>query len=464
MRAMQEGLINRFGTLDPSDGARSERYSLSGRYAATGAGWRFDTSAYVIHSAMTLWNDYTHLLDDPINGDQEQQSEVRNTAGGQGAYLFRLNLGMITSETRVGLQGRYDDVYVDRRHTHDRAALDYCETEQDPAPDGSYVPAIATPAVNGACDADRAHLGDIGLYIQNTTRFSPWLRTILGLREEYQSAFDHSLVSGFQGRTDQALFQPKGSLVLGPWRETEIYLSAGRGFHSNDVRGVFETVSVEGLPVAAGRTPLLAPATAYEVGLRSDIAPRLSAQIALFQEDFSSELAYDQDEGQDEASAPSRRQGVEVSAQYRPYPWVELNTDLAFSRARYRGDLTAFDLDGPYIANAPDFIGTFGVLVDHLGPWFGGLEWRILGHYPISDGDKDPKDDGYSEVDVDAGVRISRRIKVQVSIYNLTDTHASASSAYYTSRLAAEPTPGVTDRQVHPLEPTSARFSLTALF
>ena len=40
--AVQEGLIGSFGTLDPSDGARSERFSLSGRYATKGEAWTFD--------------------------------------------------------------------------------------------------------------------------------------------------------------------------------------------------------------------------------------------------------------------------------------------------------------------------------------------------------------------------------------------------------------------------------------
>ena len=353
LRAVQEGLIGRYGTLDPSDGARSERFSLSGQYATKGTNWNFDTSAYYIHSTMTLWNDYTHYLDDPVNGDQEQQSEARSTAGGQAAYRLHLDLGPIASDTEFGVQGRYDDVYVDRRHTHDRTPLDYCEDEQPPAADGSYVPPVTYAAVNFACDADRVHLGDVALYGQNTTHWLPWLRTVLGLREDYETAFDQSFISGFQGNTDQALFQPKGSLVFGPWWKSELYLDAGRGFHSNDVRGVFGTVAIEGLPTTAGRTPLLAPATSYEVGLRSDIVPKLSTQVAVFQEDFSSELAYDQDQGQDEASAPSRRQGIEVSAQYRPYRWIELNTDLAFVHARYQGDLAAFQLAGPYISNAP---------------------------------------------------------------------------------------------------------------
>ncbi len=457
-RAVQQGLIGQYGTLDPSDGARSERFSLSGRYATKGEHWALAASAYYIKSSMTLWNDYTHFLDDPIAGDQEQQSEDRQTAGGQSTYTYRLNVGSVASDTTVGLQGRYDDVYVDRRHTHDRQVLGYCEAEQDGGP------ALAFPAVDGACDADRARIGEVGLYGQNTTHWLPWLRTVLGLREDYEHAFDHSFISGFSGATDQALFQPKGSLILGPWRKTEVYLSAGRGFHSNDVRGVFQTVSIEGVPVAAGRTPLLSPATAYEAGLRSDLTPTLSAQTDVFREDFQSELAYDQDEGQDDASAPSRRYGIEASAQYRPYPWLELNTDLTWAHARYRGDLSAFGLDGPYIANAPDFIGSVGMLVNGLGPWFGGLEWRVLGAYPVSDGDKTPQDPGYSELNLNAGYRFNRTLKVQVDLFNLTNTHANASAADYISRLPGEPAVGVADHQNHPLEPISARFSLTAAF
>ena len=68
-RAVGQGLIGRFGTLDPTDGSSSERLSLSGHYAAKGEDWKFSSSAYLIHSRMTLWNDFTHFLDDPINGD-----------------------------------------------------------------------------------------------------------------------------------------------------------------------------------------------------------------------------------------------------------------------------------------------------------------------------------------------------------------------------------------------------------
>ena len=456
-RAVQQGLISRWGSLDPSDGSLSERFSLSGHYGVTGDTWKSSSSAYFIHSKMILWNDFTHYLDDPVNGDQEEQYESRTTAGGQSAFTFTQSFGSVQNDLATGVQLRYDNAYVNRKHTLQRAPLTYCSVEQA---DGG---ALQVPVAGGICNADQVHLLDVGPYIEDTTHWTGWLRTVLGLREEYYRASDHSLTSGFSGSDHETLFQPKGSLILGPFAETELYFSAGRGFHSDDVRGVFGTVPLEGVPGSAGRTPLLAPSKGLELGVRSNIVPKLAMQLALFQQDFNSELAYDADAGQDSASAPSRRQGVELSAEYRPLRWIELNTDLAWSKARYRGDLAAFGLDGPYIANAPKFIGSFGVLIDNIGPWFGGLQWRKLGAYPISDGDRFPEDPGYSEFNLDAGYKINEHLKVQLSVYNLFNTHANSSAYYYTSRLPGEPADGVTGLQFHPLEPISAVLKVTAL-
>jgi outer membrane receptor protein involved in Fe transport len=221
-------------------------------------------------------------------------------------------------------------------------------------------------------------------------------------------------------------------------------------------------VPLEGVPGSAGTTPLLAPTTGVEAGVRSNIIPKLAMQLALFQQKFNSELRYDSDAGQDSASAPSRRQGIELSGEYRPTRWMELNTDLAFSKARYRGDLAAFGLEGAYIANAPSFIGSFGILVDNIGPWFGGLQWRKLGSYPINDGTRDPQDAGYSEFNLDVGYKLSAHLKVQLSVYNLFNTKANSSAYYYTARLPGEPPDGVTGFQVHPLEPISAVLKVTA--
>jgi outer membrane receptor protein involved in Fe transport len=456
-RAIEEGLITRWGTLDPTDGSLSERFSLSGHYGVTGENWKSSSSAYFIHSKMILWNDFTHYLNDPVNGDQEEQYESRSTAGGQSSFTLTQSFGAIQNDLVTAVQLRYDNAYVNRTHTLRRAPLAYCSVAQ---PDGT---SIQVPVAGGICNADQVHLLDLGPYVEDTTRWTGWLRTVVGLREEYYRASDHSLTTGFSGADHQTLFQPKGSVILGPFAATEFYFSAGRGFHSDDVRGVFGTVPLEGVPGTAGKTPFLAASSGLEFGVRSNILPKLAMQLAVFQQDFNSELTYDADMGQDSASAPSRRQGIELSAEFRPTRWIELNTDLAFSRARYRGDLAAFGLDGRYIANAPKFIGSFGALVDNLGPWFGGLQWRRLGAYPISDGDRYPEDPGYSEFNLDAGYKINSHLKVQLSIYNLFNTRANSSAYWYTGRLPGEPPEGITGLQVHPLEPISGVLKVTAV-
>ena len=350
LRAMQEGLIGRFGTLDPSDGTHNERLSVSGHYATETDALHFTSNLYFIHSEQTLWNDFTHFLDDQINGDQEQQDENRDTAGGAAAVRLDHRLLGLDSHTTLGVQTRYDDIYIDRRHTVGRKVLDFCEEEQPSGPAATY------SVGELACSQDRVQTADEGAYLENSTSFNDWLRADLGFREEYYRGYDHSLLPGFErtssfdGAVSQTLFQPKGNFVFGPWRKTELYLSAGRGFHSDDVRGVTQTVPIQGIPSAAGPTPLLVRADGEEMGLRSDVIPKVKVQLALFNVDLQSELIYNQDQGQDQASAPSRRQGVELSSEYHPFPFLELNTDLTASHARFTGgNLAAFGLDGDHI-------------------------------------------------------------------------------------------------------------------
>ena len=458
LRAIQEGLISRYGSLDPTDGARNERLSLSGQYASHGDGWTFVTNGYLIHSRQTLFNDFTHFLEDPVNGDQEQQDENRNTAGGQAALTLLRTFAGVETRTTLGIQGRYDDIYVDRRHTRDRQVLDYCEEAQLSGPAAPY------SVGNRACSEDKVQLGDEGLYIENAARLTSWVRTDIGLRAEVYQGTDHSLISGFDGTKAVTFLQPKGSLIFGPWDKTELYFSAGRGFHSDDLRGVLQTVPIEGIPAAGGSTPLLVRADGEEIGVRSDVLPKFHIQVAAFNTNLQSELIYDQDQGQDQASAPSERYGLEVSGQYRPLVWLELNTDLSFSHARFTaGNLAAFGFDGDHIPNAPGFVGSFGALVDNLGAWFGGLQIRALGQYPLVS-DNTVKDAGYTETNIDVGYKFNQKLNVELELFNMFDVKANSAAYYYASRLQGEPASGLADHQNHPLEPMSARFSLVAIF
>jgi outer membrane receptor protein involved in Fe transport len=446
--ALEEGLISRYGNLDPSDGGHAERFSLSAHDVVSGDGWKLSTDVYAIHSLLTLWNDFTHFLVDPVHGDQEQQDETRNVVGGETAYYRADQIAGVDVENTVGLQGRYDENYIDRRHTEQRVVLRDCPGFINT---GLFV-----------CNADQVTQGDVAGYVQDTAHWLPWLRTVVGLREDYYGGTDRSLVTGFSGTIDKTLFQPKGSLVLGPWHDTELYVSAGRGYHTNDLRGVFGTVPSTGANGGLQGTSYLSKIISEEVGVRSDVIPKVNLTAAVFRLDFDSFLTYNQDQGNDFAGPPARLEGVELSAQYHPLGWLELNGDVNFTHTRYRtGDIAFYGLSGLFIQEAPDFIGSFGAIADR-GPWFGGAELRWLSGYPLIEDDSF-RSKGYKDVNIDAGYRFNDRLKVQLNIFNLFNSHAYAAQYAYEYQVSPTRAPQ-TGPTFHPLEPISAKLTVTATF
>jgi outer membrane receptor protein involved in Fe transport len=434
-RAITEGLISRFGSLDPSDGGQSLRASLSARYAHAQDNWRVAASAYLVRNEMTLWNDFTHFLVDPVNGDQHGQNDRRTILGGAASYTRNDKVVGLDSDTTIGVQTRYDDIYLDLQHTHQRTVL-------------------------ATLIADKVQEASVGLYGENTTHWTPWLRSIVGLRGDYFYADDRNIVGGASGDEGKGILEPKGSLVFGPWAKTEFYLSAGEGYHSNDVRqGTAANSPTTGLPELI-RPPFIVRSIGEEIGVRTTLIPHLQLAATLFQIDFDSELTYDADVGQTDAGPPSRRQGVEITAQYRPFHWIEVSANVAFTHARYTRD----DPAGPFIPDAPAAIGSLGLIVDNLGPWFGGAEFRYLGAHPLTPDDLE-RSKGDQEWNANIGYKLTPKLKLRLDVFNVFDSKDNAAEYYYADRISpSEPATGVNDLHIHPLEPRSARLTLSAMF
>ncbi|MEJ2456845.1 MAG: TonB-dependent receptor [Novosphingobium sp.] len=430
LRAIRQGLIGRFGSLDPSDGGRSFRYSLSARLARQTGDWGLHANAYTIRQIMTLWNNFTHYLNDPVHGDQQAQNDHRWILGGSVSAQRPVRLAGIDNTVRFGVQGRYDTIRVDLSHTERRQLLDVVRDDQ-------------------------VDEGSVAAYLAVETHWTSYLRTTVGVRDDYFHVSNDNHVGGLTGNEHANLFQPKINIALRPWAKTEFYVSAGRGFHSNDGRAGLVTAN-DGT-TSYRRPPLLVSADSYEVGVRTNVVPHLTAAVTGFLIDFQSELTYNADAGQTEAGRPSRRYGIEFTGQYRPVHWLEINANLATSHARYRDRST----EGSYIEDAPIFVGSAGILVNNLGHWSGAAVWRKLGPHPLVS-DNSQRSAGYSEINANIGYRITPHLKVQVDVYNLTNSHQHAADYYYTTRLPGEPAEGVNDMQIHPLEPRSARVTLTA--
>jgi outer membrane receptor protein involved in Fe transport len=442
-RAVDEGLISRWGTLDPTDGGNASRYSLSARMSGINALGLSQLEAYAIRSTLTLYNNFTYFLDDPTDkiGDQFSQGDKRTILGFHGSHTFKGRLGVFDSETKVGIQGRSDDIDVALTKTVERVT--YADIRRDKVREDS-----------------------IGLYAENTTRLTDWLRTIVGIRHDQFWANVTSDTPANSGNADAAITSPKVGLVLGPFRNNEIFLNAGYGFHSNDVRGVTITVNPPNTPDAnspADKVPLLVRSKGAEVGWRARPVQGLETSVALFVLDYASELLFVGDAGTTEASRPSRRTGVEWTTTYKPAPWLGFELDVAATRARF----TDFDPAGNRVPGAPNIVSSFGVTLGEELGWFGAMKLRYFGPRPLIE-DNSSHSSSTTLVNARLGYRFDNGIRVQLDAFNLFNAKADQITYFYESRLRGETVggepAGVFDQHFHPVEPLSLRLSVAGRF
>jgi outer membrane receptor protein involved in Fe transport len=186
------------------------------------------------------------------------------------------------------------------------------------------------------------------------------------------------------GSAGGSKLSPKLSLIFGPWDRTEFFFDAGKGFHSNDARGVIDRVDpTTGLP--ASSVPALVGSFGKEIGVRSEFVPGLQSSLALWSLNSGSELVYnaDSDIGSTSPNAASQRHGVEWNNHLIEGEHLLVDLDLAWTHARYAEENQNGEL-GDMIPNAVGKVGIFRVTLQNFGPWSFGLETRYIGPYPLS--------------------------------------------------------------------------------
>lgn len=425
-RAVEQGLISRFGTIDRSGGGSSHRYSLSAELRRGDESSLTRVMGYALDYRLSLFSNFTYFLDDPVNGDQFEQADDRFVAGFQAERQWVASWRDRDVEIAAGLQARGDDISNGLFRTRERERLS--TTRQD------GVRQLAA-----------------GPYVQARVRWSPWLRTVAGLRaDRYRAEVESSLAEN-SGTKDDFLLSPKLSFVLGPWKRTELYLNLGHGFHSNDARGA--TIRVDpGTGEPVGRVDPLVRAKSADVGARTEILPGVQAAVTAFGLDLDSELIFIGDAGGTEASRPSRRTGIELQTFWRPRPWLSIDADAALSRARFRDD----DPAGNRIPGAIERAVAAGISFEDLGNVFGSLRLRYFGPRPLVE-DGSVESASSTLVNGTLGYDFGNGLRLAIEAFNLLDEQASDIDYFYESRLPGETRP-VEDFHFHPAEPRSARL------
>jgi outer membrane receptor protein involved in Fe transport len=409
LREVQAGRLSRFGEVDPNEGGSSQRHSLYGTWRSrTDGDGEVQLMAYAVRYRLNLFSNFTFFSVDPENGDMIEQHDDRTLAGLQASYRFRREWRDMAFETTVGTQLRTDAIA-----------------------NGLFT-SRARERLERVVDAN-VREGSLGVYAQEDITFTPWLRAVLGLRgdlfgfdveDHLEDADAQDMKSS--GARQAARLSPKASLVFGAIPNTELYLNAGAGFHSNDARGVVRQPD----PV----TPLT-QARGYEFGARTRLFDALDLAGSLFRLDLDSELVWVGDEGTTEARGATRRQGLEAEARLRILPWLFADADLTLSRATFVENAG----NGDAVALAPTLILAGGFSARHPNGFFGRLGVLHLGDRPATE-DRFLTAKGFTRMDATVGYKASR-FEASLGLQNVLNTEWREAQFANVSRLPAEAGP-----------------------
>ena len=384
---------NEFCALDPTSTGRTSRWITTA--VLDGDKWRA--------SAYAQYYDW-QMQSDPTYDDQLNQFDRRWTLGG------RYNNTVVQTnslELNVGGDFRYDDI--------GNVGVDHWNQ-------GVFVENLGKNAIKE---------GSIGVYAEATWSATEKLRLIGALRGDFYdfdvaAKNDHS----FAGNVNDSLAEPKVGIAYELTKSVELYGSWGRGFHSNDARGVVNTDA----PV-----PGLSPGTGYEGGARFEVgAVKLTA--AYFWLDLDSELVFVGDSNAVEPKGASKRKGYEVTLFWKPLDWLGVDAVYAGSQARY-----VDNPDGSHIEGSVESAGEFGIAMTRKN-WEVSARFRYLGPYALV-----PDNSQRAAPEKDTNLRAAYTIgHVQIygELLNVFDEHGKDIVYWYPAYVAGVDPPGETSEDI----------------
>jgi outer membrane cobalamin receptor len=453
-------IVGFFGAIDPTDGGNSQRYSLQAELHRQDEKSATKIMAYGFYYDLDLFSNFTYFLTDTNRGDQFEQQDKRWVGGLDVRHtIFSEWFGREVKNT-FGLQVRNDWINNGLYQTQNRVRVSKLDSAT-----GTILPATT--------EADRFTDTQVGLYVENRIQWAEKFRSVAGLRGDLDY-FDVTCLNNLTNSGTSASFlpSPKLSLIFGPWARTEIYVSGGFSYHSNDGRGATQTVQ----PVSADnpypgtpteKIPGLIQTKGAEIGVRVLAVPHLQSTVSLWYLHSDSELLQDGDTGGTVASKePSNRYGVEWANYFTPTRHLAFDFDMAYSIARF----TSVDADdaspgSPGGTRVPEAVGLVIASGVTLHDWNGFSASLRLRYF----GPRDLTSDGIYRsretllLNAGASYQINRTWRISVQVLNLLNRRDHDIDYAYESRVTPTAAPVFQD-VYHPVEPIQARVALTARF
>jgi hypothetical protein len=465
--AASYGATNFFGAINPTDGGKSQRYSLQAEWHQQTPDSETKITVYGFYYYLNLFSDFTYYLTDPVHGDQFEQQDNRWAAGLDAHHsLYNQWFGRDVENT-FGLQVRNDWIDNGLYQTEDRVRIDKIDAQNG----GSILPAATD--VNDLTDTQA------GLYWENKIPWTDKFRSVAAIRGDLDYFDVTSLTDPANSGTATGLLpSPKLSLIFGPWDKTELYLQGGYDFHSNDGRGATQTQE----PVSAdfpdgGATAKISPLVetrGAEIGVRTLIVRRLQSTVSLWYLHSDSELEQDGDTGGTVASDQSSdRYGVEWANYCKLTRHLAIDLDAADSIARFTLNdpadaapispgSTTLGPGGNHVPEAVGLVISSGLTLHDFHGFSASLRLRYFGPRDLTS-DGVYKSNQTLLLNGEAGYQINKTWRVSVELLNMLDRHDHDIDYAYVSQVTPTSAPGF-QNVFHPVEPFQVRAGLTAQF
>ncbi|MEO7801785.1 MAG: TonB-dependent receptor, partial [Ginsengibacter sp.] len=423
-RAVLDGTIDRFGSIDPSEGGHTDRYNanliLSHAFSES---LSLINQAYYTRNIFSLFSNFTFFVNDQVNGDEINQAEKRNIFGYSSKLVKKSIFNSWSLISSYGIGVRYDatkNTYL--ANAVKRQFLSYVK------------------------------LGDIEEanaygFIQQQATFARWVLDA-GVRLDYLH-FDYfdrlePTQLSAQGKT---IVSPKFNIQYTVNPKVQLYAKFGKGFHSNDTRVVVANKGKEILP----------PAYGADLGIILKPTPDVIINVAAYYLHLNQEFVYIGDDGNVEPGGRTRRKGIDIITRYQFTKNLFANANLNFTKPQAIGEPKGAD----YIPLAPRVTSTGGLFYKRKEGINGGLTYRYIKARPANE-DNSIVARGYTLLD--GSINYSKaKYEVGLAVENIFNVEWNEAQFATTSRLKDEPAP-ITELNYTPGVPFFIRAKLAVFF
>lgn len=439
-RALTEGYINnRFGAIDSAQGGHTARTNLSLKLISDlGNNWVMENQAWYSHYYLNLVSNFTYFYYFPTTGDEFRQKEKRDFGGYNGKISKTSCADDLTFTTTAGAGLRYDNISpLELDHIENGQFLNYLQY-------------------------GKAKELNTNAYFEETLRAGKWLFNA-GVRLDYFHFYYLSLApaadtiafklfENVQPNAHKTIISPKLNIEYTFNNRVQLYLKAGKGFHSNDSRVVIANQGFEDLPGAYG----------IDLGVNWKPLPDLYINSALWYLYLQQEYTFGQDlidqpDGPVSITGPTVRIGIDLSVRYQFNSWLFANLNVNAARPRYLDSLKSHS----YVELAPTFTSTAGLDFRLKNGLNGGISYRYL-HNRAADNEYNFTARGYFITDLAVNYT-KKKYEVGIAVENLFNRRWDESQFEYTSQLKGETAP-VTQVSYTPGVPFFAKLKFAVFF